>query len=98
MIYIKLDESMNLCMTKREPIYRGDHLNRTITYLIPMTVGNIDMERATVYGRTASRGLASMGLLQIRMVSSASLTTSQTNSCWPAGMEDCTSANRANGI
>lgn len=49
MIYIKLDESMNLCMTKREPIYRGDHLNRTITYLIPMTVGNIDMERATVY-------------------------------------------------
>ena len=49
MIYIKLDESMNLCMTKKEPIYRGDHLNRTITYLIPMTVGNIDMERATVY-------------------------------------------------
>ena len=49
MIYIKLDESMNLCMTKKEPIYRGDHLNRTITYLIPMTVGNIDMLRATVY-------------------------------------------------
>ena len=50
------------------------------------------------HGRTASRGLASMGLLQIRMVSSASLTTSQTNSCWPAGMVDCTSANRAKGI
>ena len=49
MIYIKLDESMNLCMTKKEPIYRGDHLNRTITYLIPLTVGNIDMLRATVY-------------------------------------------------
>lgn len=49
MIYIKLDESMNLCMTKKQPIYRGDHLNRTITYLIPMTVGNIDMLRATVY-------------------------------------------------
>ena len=49
MIYIKLDEDMNLVITKNEPIYRGDHLNRKITYLIPITVGDIDMLRATVY-------------------------------------------------
>lgn len=45
MIYIKLDEDMNLVITKNEPIYRGDHLNRKITYLIPITVGDIDMLR-----------------------------------------------------
>ena len=28
MIYIKLDESMNLVMTVNEPIYRGDNLNQ----------------------------------------------------------------------
>ena len=49
MIYIKLDEDMNLVITKNEPIYRGDHMNRKITYLIPITVGDIDMLRATVY-------------------------------------------------
>lgn len=49
MIYIMLDENMNLVMTKNEPIYRGDHLNQKITYLIPITVGDIDMLRATVY-------------------------------------------------
>lgn len=49
MIYIKLDEDMNLVMTRNEPIYRGDHLNQRITYLIPITVGDIDMLAATVY-------------------------------------------------
>lgn len=49
MIYIKLDESMNLYITKNRPIYRGDHINRTLTYLIPLKIGHIDMLRATVY-------------------------------------------------
>ncbi len=49
MLYIKLDESMNLVITKNEPIYRGDHLNQKITYLIPIEVGDIDMLQATVY-------------------------------------------------
>lgn len=49
MIYIKLDESMNLIITKNEPIYRGDHMNQKITYLIPIMVGDIDMLTATVY-------------------------------------------------
>lgn len=49
MIYIKLDESMNLVMTVNEPIYRGDNLNQKITYLIPLQVGEVDMLTATPY-------------------------------------------------
>lgn len=49
MIYIKLDESMNLVMTVNEPIYRGDNLNQKITYLIPLQVGEVDMLTATSY-------------------------------------------------
>lgn len=43
MIYIKLDDSMNLVITVNEPIYRGDNLNQKIIYLIPLQVGEIDM-------------------------------------------------------
>lgn len=49
MIYIKLDSDMNLIITKNSPIYRGDNLNQKITYLIPTTVGDIDMLSAIVY-------------------------------------------------
>lgn len=47
MIYIKLDDSMNLVITVNEPIYRGDNLNQKIIYLIPLQVGEIDMLTAT---------------------------------------------------
>jgi len=40
---------MNLVITKNEPIYRGDHMNQKITYLVPAMVGDIDMLSATVY-------------------------------------------------
>lgn len=49
MFYIKLEDDMSLIVTVRESIYRGDHLNQKIRYLIPMTVGEIDMLTATVY-------------------------------------------------
>lgn len=49
MYYIKLDESMELVTTVLEPIYRGDHLNQKIIYLIKPTVGDIDMMTAVVY-------------------------------------------------
>lgn len=49
MIYIKLDNDMDLTITVNEPIYRGDNLARKITYLIPQTVGEIDMLVANVY-------------------------------------------------
>lgn len=49
MFYIKLDESMDLIITKKQPIYRGDNLNQKIIYLIPTTVEEIDMATATVY-------------------------------------------------
>lgn len=49
MFYIKLDTGMNLVVTSREAIYRGDHLNQKLTYLIPMKVGNIDIATAALY-------------------------------------------------
>lgn len=49
MLYIKLDENMNLGITVNEPIYRGDRLNKKIIYLLPLTVGDIDVQAATVY-------------------------------------------------
>ena len=49
MIYIKLDENLNLSITKREPIYRGENLSKKITFLIPLTVGEIDILTAYVY-------------------------------------------------
>lgn len=44
-----LDDDMNLVTTQYEPIYRGDHLSRKITYLIPKKVGDIDTAGAAVY-------------------------------------------------
>ena len=49
MYYIKLDEDMSLITTVKEPIYRGDHLNRKITYLLPMKIGEIDPLASVVY-------------------------------------------------
>lgn len=49
MFYIKLESDMSLVITVREPIYRGDNLNQKIRYLVPLTVGDIDMQTAFVY-------------------------------------------------
>lgn len=49
MFYIKLENNMDLVITQREPIYRGDNLNQKIRYLIPETVGEIDVLGAAVY-------------------------------------------------
>lgn len=48
-MYIKLKEDMVLETTSYEPIYRGDNLNRRIIYLIPLTVGEIDISTACIY-------------------------------------------------
>ena len=48
-MFIKLDADMNLIITVNEPIYRGDNLNQKIVYLIPLTVGEIDILTASVY-------------------------------------------------
>lgn len=48
-MYIKLDENMNLVVTVNDTLYRGDNLNRKIIYLIPLTVGEIDLLTANVY-------------------------------------------------
>jgi len=47
--YIKLDENMDLVITVREPLFRGDNLNRKLVYLIPTMVGDIDMLTAYAY-------------------------------------------------
>ena len=49
MFYIKLENNMDLVITQREPIYRGDNLNQKIRYLIPETVGEIDVLGAAAY-------------------------------------------------
>ena len=49
MIYIKLDSDMNLAITVNAPIYRGDNLANKITYLIPETVGELNVEAASVF-------------------------------------------------
>ena len=49
MFYIKLEDDMSLVVTVRESIHRGDNLNQKIRYLLPMTVGEIDMLTACVY-------------------------------------------------
>lgn len=49
MIYIKLDGDMDLAITVNAPIYRGDNLANKITYLIPETVGELNVEAASVF-------------------------------------------------
>lgn len=49
MFYIKLDKNMQLIITAREPIYRGENLNHRIIYLIPAQVEDIEVMSAFVY-------------------------------------------------
>lgn len=52
MFYIKLDDDRNLVTTVWEPIYRGDHMNQKIIYLVPPLVDEIDMSTAAIYLNT----------------------------------------------
>ena len=45
MIYIKLEDSMNLVITVNEPIYRGDNLNQKIIYLADGVADIVRLER-----------------------------------------------------
>lgn len=49
MFYIKLDDQNDLVITTREPIFRGDNLNRKIIFLIPHKVGELDTLASTIY-------------------------------------------------
>ena len=65
MFYIKLDENMDLVTTVREPLFRGDNLNRKLVYLIPLTVGDIDMLTAYVYlNYIRADGVADVAVLE----------------------------------
>lgn len=49
MIYIKLDKNMQLEMTAREPIRRGDNLSKKIIFVIPKQIDEIDLAASTIY-------------------------------------------------
>lgn len=49
MIYIKLDENMDLTITVNESIRRGENISKKITYLIPVKVGGVDTLSAVPY-------------------------------------------------
>lgn len=44
-----MDTSMNLTVTVREPIYRGDNLSQKITFLIPLKVDDVDIQSSIPY-------------------------------------------------
>lgn len=49
MIYIKLDANMQLEMTARESIRRGDNLSKKIIFVVPKQIDEIDLAASTVY-------------------------------------------------
>lgn len=64
MLYIKLDDDMDLTITVNEPIYRGDNLNQKITYLVPKLVNEIDKQPDWHYHRYKGRGWSNQCDLQ----------------------------------
>lgn len=65
MFYIKLNDDMGLVVTVREAIYRGDHLNQKLTFLVPKQVGDIDPATAVFYlSYIRADGTAEIDLLQ----------------------------------
>lgn len=49
MFYIKLTDTKDLTITVREPIYRGENLHEKVIYLLPKTIGDIDVLSSYVY-------------------------------------------------
>lgn len=91
MIYIKLDDSMNLVITVNEPIYRGDNLNQKIIYLIPLQVGEIDMLTATPYlSYIRADGVADIVRLERQ--------SEKYKEAYPATLRDVSSVQDVNGM
>lgn len=49
MTYITLLNDMRLVVTKRDTIYRGENMKQAITFLLPLTVGEIDVAVSTIF-------------------------------------------------
>lgn len=66
MFYIKLDgKSMDLTVTVREAIYRGDNLCRKVIYLLPLAIGELNVESCCVYlNYVRADGVADVALLE----------------------------------
>lgn len=67
MTYIKLGSDMSLTITSRETIYRGDNLNKCITFLVPALLGDkkLPAESATIFlSYVGSDGEPDMDILE----------------------------------
>lgn len=65
MFYIKLTSDRTLMITQSDTLYRGDNLNQKLVFLIPNTVGDIDMLTAKVYfNYIRADGVADVVLLE----------------------------------
>ena len=49
MTYIKLTNEMELLVTKRDFIYRGDNMSSAVIFLIPLNVSGINVKSASVF-------------------------------------------------
>lgn len=49
MTYIKIDENLNLVTTVAEPIFQGENLSKSVTFLVPKTVGDLSVESSLAY-------------------------------------------------
>ena len=49
MIYIMLDDDLNLIVTVKDTLRRGDSLHRKVVFLLPQNAGDIPTRTATIY-------------------------------------------------
>lgn len=49
MIYIKLNEDKTLSITQMDSLYRGEHFSEKAVFLVPKTVGDIDILSSKIY-------------------------------------------------
>lgn len=49
MIYIKLDDDLQLIVTVKDTLRRGDSLGRSVIFLVPQNAGEIPTRSATIY-------------------------------------------------
>lgn len=49
MTYIVLTKDMKLTITQRDTIYRGDNMSKSITFLLPAQIGELDTKATTVF-------------------------------------------------
>lgn len=49
MIYVTLLNDKRLVITKNDTIYRGENMNTSIVFLLPMQISNVNLETASIF-------------------------------------------------